>query len=367
MKNFELQPFAKACLQLLALSALGYALWTIKGVVVYAGISLYISVLGRPLFKTLQFKTPLGKYLGPTGNAAITLMAIGAVLSGIVTWFFPLLIKEFSFLSTIEYDRLIASLEEEWNQLDAVLASFGINSQAELEQINRSLQEFASVGAISEALSGLIGSMGNVIIGVFSITFISFFLIREQELAHRFIDYITPKKHHAKIDEMVPGIKRVVTRYSFGILIQITLIFLLLSLGMSLIGVQGAVVLALTAAVFNLVPYVGPLIGASLGILLGMGQLYTAGIADPATTVDLLKSLYLLIGLFAVVQLLDNIVFQPLIFSNSVGAHPLEIFLVISIAGTLLGVGGMVFAVPAYSILRIVINTIKEGWESSGT
>ena len=365
MKNFEFQPFAKACIQLLAFAALGYALWRVKGVIVYAGISLYISVLGRPLFKILQFKTPLGKYVGKTGNAALTLLAIAAVLSGIVTWFFPLLIKEFSFLSTIEYDRLIASLEEEWNQLDAILASFGINSQAELEQINNSLQEFASVDAISDALSGLIGSMGNVINGLFSISFISFFLIREQELAHRFIDDITPKKHHAKIDKMVPGSKRVVTRYSFGILIQITLIFLLLSLGMSLIGVQGAVVLALTAAVFNLVPYVGPLIGASLGILLGIGQLYTTGLSDPATSVNLLQSLYLLFGLFAVVQLLDNIVFQPIIFSNSVGAHPLEIFLVISVAGTLLGVGWMIFAVPAYSILRIVINTIREGWEAS--
>jgi len=136
-------------------------------------------------------------------------------------------------------------------------------------------------------------------------------------------------------------------------------------LGMSLIGVQGAVVLALTAAVFNLVPYVGPLIGASLGILLGIGQLYTTGLSDPATSVNLLQSLYMLFGLFAVVQLLDNIVFQPIIFSNSVGAHPLEIFLVISVAGTLLGVGGMIFAVPAYSILRIVINTIREGWEAS--
>lgn len=367
MKNFELQPFAKACLQLLALATLSYVLWTIKSVVVYAFIALYISVLGRPLFKILQFKTVLGKYLGKTGNAAITLLTIGAILSAVVTWFFPLIIKEFSFLSTIEYDRLIASLETEWNQLDAVLSSFGIDSQAELEQVNRSLQEFASVDAISNALSGLIGSMGNVIISVFSIAFISFFLIREQELAHRFIDYITPKKHHTKIDTIVPGIKRVVTRYSFGILIQITLIFLLLSLGMGLIGIKGAVVLALTAAVFNLVPYVGPLIGASLGILLGMGQLYTAGLTDPATTVDLLQSLYLLIGLFAAVQLLDNVVFQPLIFSNSVGAHPLEIFLVISIAGTLLGVAGMIFAVPAYSILRIVINTVKEGWESSGT
>ena len=70
MKNFEFQPFAKACIQLLAFAALGYALWRVKGVIVYAGISLYISVLGRPLFKILQFKTPLGKYVGKTGNAA---------------------------------------------------------------------------------------------------------------------------------------------------------------------------------------------------------------------------------------------------------------------------------------------------------
>ena len=98
-----------------------------------------------------------------------------------------------------------------------------------------------------------------------------------------------------------------------------------------------------------------------------MGQLYTTGLADPTITVDLLQSLYLLVGLFLAVQLLDNLVLQPLIFSNSIGAHPLEIFLVISVAGTLLGVGGMIFAVPAYSIVRIVINTVKEGWESPAT
>jgi predicted PurR-regulated permease PerM len=69
------------------------------------------------------------------------------------------------------------------------------------------------------------------------------------------------------------------------------------------------------------------------------------------------QSLYLLFGLFAGVQLLDNLVFQPIIFSNSVGAHPLEIFLVISIAGTLLGIRGMIIAVPVYSIGRIVLNT----------
>ena len=138
---------------------------------------------------------------------------------------------------------------------------------------------------------------------------------------------------------------------------QITAIFILLALGMTFIGVKGAVVLALCAAVFNLIPYVGPLLGASLGILLSLGQLYAMGVSDPDLDIDLIQSLYWLLFLYGGVQLLDNIVFQPIIFSNSVGAHPLEIFLVISIAGTFLGIGGMIVAVPFYSIARIVFNT----------
>ena len=101
-------------------------------------------------------------------------------------------------------------------------------------------------------------------------------------------------------------------------------------------GIEGAIALALTAAIFNLIPYVGPLIGTALGVLLGIGQLYAMGTSDPTLEIDLINSLYLLLGLFVAVQLLDNLVFQPFIFSNSVGAHPLEIFIVISVAGALL-------------------------------
>jgi predicted PurR-regulated permease PerM len=362
MNDFQLQPLTKSILQLAVISLGVYALYLIKGVVYYALIALYISVLGRPLFRLLQDKTPFEKWIGRTGNATITVLVLGGVTGLILGWFMPLLLEEFSFLNAIPYDKLIASMEDEWQQLNSLMSNLGIDGQRELQKINASLQNFASVEAISGAVQRLVGGVGNIVAGTFSIVFISFFLIREQELAHSFIDYITPKKHHNKVDIIVPQIKRIVTRYSFGILLQITAIFTLLALGMTFIGVQGAVVLALTAAIFNLVPYVGPIIGASLGILLGLGQLYTESVMDPATTVDLVQGFYLLAGLFAFVQLLDNIVFQPFIFSNSVGAHPLEIFIVISIAGTLLGVGGMILAVPAYSIIRVVINTVLDGW-----
>jgi len=360
MSIFQLQPIAKAVLQLLGIALGTYILFLIQGVVAYALIALYISVLGRPLYKLIQEKSPLGNYMGPTGSATLTMLAIGTVFSLLVSWFIPMLIEEFSFLRTIRYDMLITTLEQEMTQFSNLLVTLGIDSQAELQKINQSLQQFASVEAISGVVQGLLGSVGNVIIGLFSVAFISFFLIREQELAHTFIDYITPKKHHNKVDIIVPQIKRIITRYSFGILLQITAVFTLLSIGMTLIGVEGAIVLALTAAIFNLIPYVGPIIGATLGILLSMGQLYALGAADPTLNLDLVQGLYLLAGLFVVVQLLDNIVFQPFIFSNSVGAHPLEIFIVISIAGTLLGITGMIFAVPTYSIIRVVMNTVRD-------
>jgi len=59
-------------------------------------------------------------------------------------------------------------------------------------------------------------------------------------------------------------------------------------------------------------------------------------------------------SVFLIIQLLDNILFQPIIFSNSVNAHPLEIFLVISIGGTLGGIPFMILAIPGYTVLRIV-------------
>lgn len=357
MKPIKIQPLAIGVLQLAVIVASCYAIYLIKSVLVYAVIALYISVLGRPIVSFIGKIPKIGLRIGNTGAAALTLSIIVTVFAGIVTWFLPVLAQEFNFIKTIPYDELIASLQLEWNQLDAILTSFGMNSKEELTNINETLQSFASVDAISNVFFSLLGGIGQIIIGLFSVAFISFFLIRERDLAHKFVDLITPESYHDKVDVMTPQIKQVVTRYSFGVLFQITAVFILLGLGMTFIGVKGAVVLALCAAVFNLIPYVGPLIGASLGILLSLGQLYAMGVSDPSLDIDLVQSLYWLLLLFGGVQLLDNIVFQPIIFSNSVGAHPLEIFLVISIAGTFLGIGGMIIAVPFYSVARIVFNT----------
>ena len=115
-------------------------------------------------------------------------------------------------------------------------------------------------------------------------------------------------------------------------------------------GVHNAIVIAFLCALLNLIPYVGPLISASLVIILTM----TSFLGQSFSDVILPKTIYVFIG-FIIAQLVDNFVSQPIIFSKSVKSHPLEIFLIIIIAGILFGIIGMVVAVPTYTAIKVIL------------
>jgi len=108
------------------------------------------------------------------------------------------------------------------------------------------------------------------------------------------------------------------------------------------------VVIGLIAGVLNVVPYIGPLVGTFVGIFITV----TTNI-DTMTMAHIVHLIIYISIVFGVVHLIDNIVFQPLIYSNSVNAHPLEIFIVILIAGSIAGILGMLLAIPTYTVLRV--------------
>ena len=158
-------------------------------------------------------------------------------------------------------------------------------------------------------------------------------------------------------ENMLPKIKHTLGRYFRGLLMQMTGIFTLVFLGLKFIaGVEDALVIALFAAFANLIPYIGPIFGMVFGLIVGVGQAYAIGMD---VHFGLLAAKILLV--FAITQLTDNMVFQPVIFSNSINAHPLEIFIVIMVAGTLFGATGMIIAIPTYSVLRIFSKEFLQG------
>jgi predicted PurR-regulated permease PerM len=129
----------------------------------------------------------------------------------------------------------------------------------------------------------------------------------------------------------------------------LALIFILYLIVLVLFGVQNALIIALICGILNIIPYIGPIIASVLAAILTM----MGTINSDFQTVTLPTTIYVLIGFF-VVQLIDNNINQPIIFSNSVKSHPLEIFLTILIGGFIFGIVGMIIAVPFYTILKVI-------------
>jgi predicted PurR-regulated permease PerM len=139
------------------------------------------------------------------------------------------------------------------------------------------------------------------------------------------------------------------SRYFIGLLLQLFIVFLLYLIVLVVFGVPNAIVIAFLCAVLNIIPYIGPLIASFLAAILTM----MSNLGSDFQSEILPTTIYVLIG-FWIVQVIDNNLSQPIIFSKSVSSHPLEIFLIILIAGFLFGILGMIVAVPLYTIIKVI-------------
>ena len=159
-----------------------------------------------------------------------------------------------------------------------------------------------------------------------------------------------PDKYTGNVTRALFSIKKLLTRYFIGIVIQSTCIMILIDIGMTIAGIdfQQALVMGLILGILNVIPYVGPWLGLFIAIIMGVGS----HINMDFTTV-VVPLVYYMIIVEVITHLIDNIVFQPVIFSNSVRAHPLEIFVVVLAAGFAAGIPGMILGIPAYTVLRV--------------
>lgn len=162
---------------------------------------------------------------------------------------------------------------------------------------------------------------------------------------------IVPTEMEEKVSHILDSISYLLRRYFIGIILEVFMVMLLDTLGLTLVGLSfnHAVIIGFFCGLFNVIPYLGPWMGAILGLLIGAALNINADFMSYT-----LPLLGLMTVVFLSVQVVDNVLFQPLIYSSSVKAHPLEIFLVIIAAGSLAGVLGMFLAIPAYTIVRVV-------------
>ena len=341
-KNIS-QGIVNAVLKLGLISLGIFLLLELQVLLVYLVVAAIISLIGRPIVLFLKNKLKFSNLLA----ASVSLLVLGSLLFGIISLFIPLIIQQGENLSLLDLNELEYKLEKLMNEISLFLNLDPTN----IEQYS-SLKNFINtdnLGVIPEFLNHLLSLLGSFTIGLFSVTFISFFLLKDSHILENAILVFVNEKSEGRLKKSFEKIKNLLSRYFLGLLLQITILLIMYSIILLLFGIKNAIVIAFLCALLNLIPYIGPLIGAVLMMFLTM----TSNLEADFSTVILPKTIYVMIGFF-IGQLIDNFFSQPFIFSNSVRSHPLEIFIVILAGGTLMGTTGMIVAIPLYTALKVI-------------
>ncbi len=348
-----MNPTLRYILLAIGLAVLGFLLWYFSSIVFYILVAAVLSLIFRPLvalmgrFRIRNFRLPEGL------SAMLVLVLIWMLVFGFFRLFVPLVASEAHQLSQIDSDLLVQKLDKPIHRVEELYDQYnaGRENVPSLEDfISEKLKSILNLSVVSSLFSSLVGLMGNLIIAVFSISFITFFMLKEKSLMTDFIVLIVPPKDEKAIRKAMDSVRHLLMRYFVGLLGQASGVIILTSIGMRIVGIEIglALTIGLIVGVINVIPYLGPYLGGSIGILLGV-----ANNIHMDFSAELLPMVASMLAVILCVQLIDNFLFQPLIYSKSVRAHPLEIFLVIMIAGTLAGIPGMILGIPTYTVIRV--------------
>jgi predicted PurR-regulated permease PerM len=338
----------------LAVALLLFILWYLRAIIFFLLVSFILSLVGRPVVDLLD-KLRYKKVRVPR---AISALAGLFLLWGIVLMFFrffiPIIASQARELANINADAVIGNLNEPIQQLETLMLRLGLDTFRDSsipEFFAQKLNSILNIDFFSNIFSSLATILGNVFIAAFAISFMTFFFLKDDRLFLEGILIFIPTRHERAVRHVMSSIKLLLMRYFIGILLQITFIIILITSGMLLVGIDfnNALVIGLVVGIFNVIPYIGPVIGATIGIFIGV-----VTHLDLSFYNEMLPLITYMFIVFVSVQLIDNIIFQPLIYASSVHAHPLEIFIVLMIAGSTAGIVGMFLAIPAYTVIRVI-------------
>ncbi|MBP9998600.1 MAG: AI-2E family transporter [Bacteroidales bacterium] len=359
MEKKYTEKLAKYIIVLISLCIITAVCWYIRKVLGYIILAAVMTVLARPFF-TLYSKIHIKKLKMPAWLATIlSLVTVFSFFAGVVTIISPIIRNIFTDISTANLDKVTQNISAPLASLNEWLSNTFtlIGSDFRLEGLFTSeIKNFVDMSKVSSMVGSVTSFVADMGIMVFSVLFISFFFIMTPGLVPNIISAFVPDKMEAEVRTSLKEIQTLVTRYFIGMTIEVlgvTLVNFLGLLAIARMGFRYSLGIAFLTGMLNIVPYIGPLIGGVIGISLSMVIKYACATSF-GLSIGFTPFLLVLIGIFVFTQMIDNYVYQPVIYSNSVKVHPLEIFIVFLIAGQIGGMVGMLAAIPAYTVLRVI-------------
>ena len=328
--------------------------WYFKSVLVYIIIAFVVSLIGQPVMRLLRKIRIQGKS-APDGLLAIlTIVLILGTLILVVTQVVPVvtgIVRDAAVLNSVTADGNPLDRINDWivGLFPGLGADFNI-----ITILMDKLREVTNLSNVTSVISSVTSFVTSLVVGLFSVVFISFFFVRDETLFRKIVSALVPDRMEGNLAKSLGDIEGLLSRYFVGLLIEMTGVALLDFLGLWIIarlGFSNALGIAFIAGILNVIPYVGPLIGEAVGVVLAVILKYGTGVG---LGVNIWVFALIVLAIMLTTQLVDNFVYQPLIYSTSIKASPLEIFIVILLAGHMGGVVGMLVAIPAYTVVRVI-------------
>ena len=333
--------------------------WFFRNVITYILAAVVVSLIAKPLVNVLKKIKIKGKRAPDWFLAAFSLIFVLACFFTVAYVVVPIagsIIKNISLGSIESSLRSISGPLADLNSfLTQSFPRLGEDFRIEVAAVQE-MQNLFNMTQFSSWIGSAASFFTSLAIGLFSVVFIGFFFIKDDGLFTEIVCAIVPDKHEKTTEKAISDIGHLLSRYFIGVLLEVLGVALINFVGLSLIarlGVNAALGIAFITGIFNIIPYVGPLMGGVIGTTLGLILKYSS-----ATPIGLDVNFWvfasILIAIFCFTQLIDNFVYQPLIYSTSIKAKPLEIFIVLLIVGHIGGPLAMIIAIPSYTVVRVI-------------
>lgn len=328
--------------------------WHFSNIIAYILISAVLSLMGAPIVEFLgkiEFKNIKIPKSIRAMFALITLWIIFVILISI---FAPLVAREANYLSNIDVNKISQILDQPLRNAQYLVDKYNLLGEKNIPietYASNKIMDVLGLTNMQNIAAVLFGILGNIFVATFAITFITFFFLKDEHLFAKLVYAVFPDRYEDAVRNVLNSTKHLLVRYFIGMSVDVFLVITLVTIGLTLVGISfnQALIIGLFAGIFNVIPYIGPILAMIFGVTISFVTNLDLNFYN-----ELVPLIMYVLSVFIIVQIIDGAVFQPYIYSNSVNAHPLEIFLVILTAGSIGGIVGMIFAIPSYTVLRVV-------------
>lgn len=335
---------------LLGLAAIIWLLVLLEPILMPFFVSIILAYLGDPLTDWLEARG-LSRRLAVSVVFLVLSLAIGTACLVLI----PLLGRQIAQL--IEALPVIFA----WVQttvLPWIQSMTGMDFSTDFDQLRQTLMaNWKETGTFAASLLAQVSRSGLVFIAWIAnlalIPVVTFYLLLDWDRLKSRIRDLIPRRYEPTIMRLVTECDEVLAAFLRGQLMVMLSLGIIYAVGLTLVGIQFGVLIGIVAGLASIVPYLGVIVGLAIALVVAFFQygdlLHLAGVG----------------GVFAVGQMIEGVVLQPLLLGDRIGLHPVAVIFAVLAGGQLFGFTGILLALPVAAVIMVLLRYLHERYKNS--